>query len=146
MNKAFVKEPEQTGDATCPRCGSLGTAVTEITLDAQLPADKRRAIGEVGWFCPYAACSVVYFDLFERVVTVESLPKSVWPKDPEAPICGCFGLTREDIEADLAEGGVRRVRAVVARAKSAEARCATCAVSGQSCIGEVQRYYMQRRG
>ena len=28
----------------------------------------------------------------------------VYPKDPDAPICACFGLTRLDIEADVREG------------------------------------------
>lgn len=146
MNKAFVKEPDSTGPASCPRCGSLGTAVGEVTLDARLPGALRKSVGSTGWFCPYAACGVAYFDEFERTVEVAALPTAMYPKDPEAPICGCFGLTRDDIEADLAERGVRRVRELLARAKSAEARCTTCAADGQSCVAEVQRYYLQRRG
>ena len=52
---------------------------------------------------------------------------------------------RDDIEADLAEGGVRRTKECVTRAKSSEARCKTLAASGRSCVTEVQRYYMKRR-
>jgi hypothetical protein len=79
-------------------------------------------------------------------VTAEGLRHGVYPKDPRAAICGCFGLTADAIEADLAEGTVRRVRELIARAKGPEARCTTMAASGQSCIAEVQRYYMRRRG
>ena len=41
----------------------------------------------------------------------------VYPKDPQAPICACFGLTAEDVEADIREGGVTRVRALIEKAK-----------------------------
>jgi bacterioferritin-associated ferredoxin len=70
----------------------------------------------------------------------------VYPKDPQAPICACFGLTAEEVEADVAEGGVTRVRALIEKAKSPAAHCGTAAASGQSCIGEVQRYFMKLRG
>jgi len=55
-------------------------------------------------------------------------------------------LTAEDVEADIAEGGVTRVRAVIEKAKSPAANCRIRAASGQPCIGEVQRYYMKLRG
>jgi hypothetical protein len=89
---------------------------------------------------------VAYFDIFERTIRTEALRHPVYPKDPQAPICACFGLTADDVEADIAEGGVRRVRAIIDKAKGPEAHCRTAAASGQSCVGEVQRYYMKRRG
>jgi hypothetical protein len=146
MNKAFVKEPEQSGSGSCPRCGSAGLPVGAVTLDAHLPAAARRGLADAAFFCPYARCEVAYFDGFERTVAVAALDKPVYPKMPDAPICACFGLTRDDIEQDVREGVVTRTRNCVARAKSVEARCSVMAPSGHSCVAEVQRYYMQARG
>ncbi len=146
MNKAFIKEPEETGAAHCPRCGSLGVPVGNETLSAQLAAEDRRNLPETAFFCPFARCEVVYFDQFERTVTAERLPQPVYPKDPDAPICACFGFTCEEIEADVSEGGATRVRELLAKSKSPAARCTVLAPSGQCCMPEVQRYFMRLRG
>jgi hypothetical protein len=74
------------------------------------------------------------------------LRQAVYPKDPAAPVCTCFGLTRADIEQDVREGVVTRTKAVLEKAKSAEARCAETAANGHSCVAYVQKYYMQCRG
>jgi hypothetical protein len=146
LNKAFVREPDDHGSRNCPRCGSLGVAVGRETLSAQLKPDAAEYVWSMAFFCPFAQCDVAYFDLFERTISVDLLARPVWPKDPEAPLCCCFGLTRDDIEADVAEGSVRRTRAVIEKARSPEARCVRMAPSGQSCIAQVQRYYMKLRG
>jgi len=143
MNKAFVKEPEDTGAGHCPRCGSLGVAVGNETLSAQLAANDRRTLPDTAFFCQFARCEVVYFDQFERMVNTDRLPRPIYPKDPDAPICECFGLTCEDIEADVLEGGVRRVKELLA--KTPLAHCVTQAPSGQCCMPEVQRYFMKFR-
>ncbi len=145
MNKAFVREPDDTGQSTCPRCRSLGVAVHEATLAAHLQPAALEELADPAWFCPFPTCPVAYFDLFERVATVDSFIKPVYPKDPTAPICPCFGFAADEIEKDLAEGGVRRTRALVEKAKGPEAHCSTASPTGQSCVAEVQRYYMQRR-
>lgn len=145
MNKAFIKEAEATDSAKCPRCGSLGVAVGEETLAAHLPPDVRGEVARTAFFCPYPLCEVVYFDAFERSVIADRLNERIYPKDPDAPMCACFGFTADDIEQDLEEGGVRRVRELLAKAKGPEARCRVAAPSGQCCAGEVQRYYMRRR-
>ena len=145
MNKAFLREPDADADY-CPRCGTQGEPVGEETLRAQLPADCVGRLASSANFCPSARCDVVYFDVFERTVSTAELGRPVHPKDPTAPICACFGLTLDDIEADVREGGVARVRAAIERAKSPEACCMTRAVNGRSCIPYIQRCYMQRRG
>jgi len=145
MNKAFVREPDDTGEHACPRCGSRGQPVEGVTLDALLPGEARAAISEPAWFCPYPKCEVGYFDLFERNIPAASLVRLCFPKDPDAPLCSCFGLTCEDVEADVREGTVTRVKALLARSKSAEARCATMSPEGRTCMTEVQRYYMRIR-
>lgn len=145
MNKAFVKEPEPSADAYCPTCGALGVAVGSETLAAMVREEFRGSIGTPAFFCGHPTCDTDYFDLFDRHVPVAALERAVYPKDLAAPICPCFGLTCDDIEADLDEGGVRRVRSVVERAKSPEAHCLASSPTGRPCVAEVQRYYMRRR-
>lgn len=145
MNKAFVREPDDTGQGHCPKCGSLGVAVQEPTLRAHLPAEALAGLSSSAFFCPFAKCDVVYFDMFERVATTDTIATPVWPKDPSAPICDCFGFSEADIEDDLREGTPRRIRELLAKSKSPEARCQTAAISGQCCMAEVQRLYMKRR-
>lgn len=145
MNKAFVREVEDDGDR-CPRCGSAGHEVFAATLAAHLPEQERARIGEPSYFCPHPTCSVAYFDRFERTVAVSGLLRPVYPKDPQAPICPCFGLTCDDIEADAREGSVARLRQHRQRAESPEAHCGAAAPDGRSCLPAVQRHYFRSRG
>ena len=145
MNKAFVREPEATHDY-CPRCGARGLAVGEETLQAFLGPEARGQLAQSASFCPTPTCEVAYFDVLERFVLVSALRTPVYPKDPGAPICPCFGLTCDVIDQDVAEGVVQRTRAAVERAKSPEAECAVKSPTGRSCQAAVQAYYMKRRG
>lgn len=145
MNKAFVKEQEDAGDR-CPKCGSPGQVVFQATLEAHVPVDLQSQFSTTAYFCPNASCDVAYFDQFERVIAADSLVAPVYPKHSDAPICPCFGLTCEEIEADARAGEVARIREHLKRAQSDEARCSALAANGQSCIAAVQRHYMQSRG
>lgn len=145
MNKAFLKEDESGGQGRCPLCDGAGVPVGKETLDAFVRREGRREIADTAFYCPTPHCDAVYFDVFERVIRHEELTKPVYPKDPEAPMCGCFGLTRDDIEADIREGTPTRVRSLLAKARSDAARCVVCNVSGQTCVPDVQRYYMKHR-
>jgi hypothetical protein len=144
MNKAFVRDVEPTVDR-CPRCASIGQPVGTLTLDAFIQAEHRPQLGETACFCHSEICPVAYFDAFERLVTVDQLVKPIYPKDPLSPICGCFGLTCDEIEADVREGVATRTRALIERSKSPEARCSQMAPNGQSCVPDVQRYFMKIR-
>ena len=145
MNKAFVREPDQTVDY-CPRCGSKGEPVGDVTLKTHLSDEQRSRISNPAAFCPSPKCRVAYFDAFERVILAADLPRPVYPKDPNAPLCACFGVTRAEIEADVREGVVTCTKKVLENAKSAEARCSALAANGQSCEAYVQKYYLQCRG
>ena len=142
MNKAFVREPDQTAEY-CPRCGAQGESVGSETLETYLSVEQRGRVSPRANFCPSPRCAVAYFDGFERVILAADLGRAVFPKDPDAPICACFGLTREEIEQDVAEGVATRTRAILEKAKSAEAHCARLAANGRSCVAYVQKYYMQ---
>ncbi len=144
MNKAFVREPEQTVD-NCPRCGSKGNVVGVEALKSYLTDEQRRQLAEPVNFCPSPKCGVAYFDVLERVVMAAELARRVYPKDPTAPICACFGLTRQDIERDVEEGVVTRTKAVLEKARSPAARCAQMAANGEPCIAYVQKYCMECR-
>ena len=142
MNKAFIREPDRTADY-CPRCGSKGEPVGGETLRSLLTNEQLRAVAEPANFCPSPQCQVVYFDSFERTILTADLQHPVYPKDPTAPICPCFGLSREDIQRDVQDGVTTRVKAVIEKAKSSAARCRQMAANGQPCVAYVQKYYMQ---
>lgn len=142
MNKAFLREPEQT-DARCPGCQSVGQAVGPLTLNARLTPDVRKSLAESGYFCPNSRCQVVYYDDFEGDVLRVAFTAAIPLKDADAPLCACFGVTRDDIEADVEEGGVARTRAAVLKAQSDEARCTTLAPNGRTCAPELQRYFLR---
>lgn len=144
MNKAFLREPDQDVDR-CPRCGSPGQAVGPETLESFLSAGARRQLAQSANFCPYPQCDVAYFDMFGRFVLTGALERPIYPKDPAAPICGCFALTRDQIDQDVSEGVVTRVKALLSRARSSDARCSVKAANGQSCVPAVQRYYMKKK-
>jgi hypothetical protein len=114
-------------------------------LKSYLTDEQRRGLAEPVSFCPSPKCGVAYFDVLERAVMASELARAVYPKDPTAPICACFGLTRQDIEQDVAEGVVARTKAVLEKAKSSQARCAQMAANGEPCIAYVQKYYMECR-
>jgi hypothetical protein len=145
MNKAFVREPDDTGERACPQCGSRGLPVGAVTLKALLPEGSGYSLSDPAWFCPYPKCEVGYFDLFERTAPALALARLCYPKDPSGVLCSCFGLTLDDVESDVREGVVTRVKALLARSKSPEAHCVTTAPDGRSCMTEVQRYYMKFR-
>jgi hypothetical protein len=144
MNKAFVREPDTTADY-CPRCGAQGQPVGREAMRRYVRAEQLRTVSDPAAFCPTPTCAVAYFDGFERTILVGDLAQPVYPKDPDAPICACFGLTRRDIEQDVSEGVVTRVRTILDKSKTPAARCADMSANGQCCVAYVQKYYMQCR-
>ena len=95
------------------------------------------------WFCPFPKCEATYFNQYNVVVSVDELVRPVYPKDPDAPICACFGLCYDDVAADVAEGLPTRVRDLLAKTKTSAAKCATLAADGRCCDGAVQELYLR---
>jgi hypothetical protein len=145
MNKAFVREPEDDGRAYCPRCKSLSVEVGPEPLDTHVRPDARGKLRDRAWFCNFARCDVAYFNDFDAVVTVDELNAPVYPKDPDAPICACFGFTYDDVVADARDEKPLRIRALLAKSKSPEARCRAAAPDGRCCMTAVQELYMRLR-
>jgi hypothetical protein len=146
MNKAFVREPEFDGRAYCPRCSAVGVPVGTGPLDRHIRPASRSKLRDAAWYCSYPRCDVAYFNLFESVVTLDELTAPVYPYDLDAPLCACFGLTYDDVEADVREGVPTRIRQLLNKSQSPEANCHMLAVDGQCCMREVQKLYMKLRG
>jgi len=145
MNKAFTREPD-ADDALCPRCGSRGDSVPESAVSHFAPAELRKQLADTVYFCPVASCPVVYFDAMEGAIESGAIAQAVYPKDPAASLCGCFGFTIDDVQDDVFDTMPRRIRELLAKSKSPEARCATAAVNGRCCLPEVQRLYFKLKG
>lgn len=114
-------------------------------MDAHCRDEVRSRIREAAWFCSYPKCDVAYFNTLDVVIGVEELRAPIYPKDLDAPLCSCFGFTMDDIMADVDDGTPTRIRALLAKSQSPEARCAELAPDGQCCMREVQRLYIKHR-
>ncbi len=145
MNKAFVREPDSDARLLCPRCTGPGKSVGNGPIETYVPAGMRSQLLDTAWYCNNPDCDVAYFNMFEQFVRVTELLAPVYPHDLNAPLCACFGFTLDDVEADVGEGQPVRIRALLARSQSPEARCQTLAADGQCCMREVQRLYMKFR-
>ncbi|MDZ4657700.1 MAG: hypothetical protein SH868_09005 [Bythopirellula sp.] len=145
MNKAFVREPEDDGRAFCPRCHSLGFEVGPGPLDAHIRPESRSKLSDAAWFCNFPRCDVAYFNQFDAVVSVDELTAPVYPKDLNAPLCACFGLTYDEVAADVQDGTPTRIRELLAKSKSPDAHCRTQAADGRCCLTAVQELYMKLR-
>ncbi len=143
MNKAFVREPDEPDDLHCPRCGGLGAAVSNATIAAQVREGVASSLGSSACFCVSPTCEVAYFDGFDQIITTAQLRQPVYPKDPEAPICACFGLKAADVIADAKAGNPAGVRMLIERSQGRQPICETRAVSGRCCADEVQRIYLR---
>jgi hypothetical protein len=146
MNKAFVREPEADGRAYCPQCGTLGLPVGAGPLDKYVRPQSRAKMRDAAWFCNFPRCEVAYFNEFEEIVLAEELTQPVYPKNFDAPLCACFGLSYADVETDVRDGTPKRVRELLAKSKSPAANCANLAADGRCCMAAVQELYMKLRG
>jgi hypothetical protein len=100
-----------------------------------------------GWFCGFGRCEVAYFTTLDVVVTIDELVGPVFPKDLDAPICVCCGITYDQIVAGSDAPVPLRLREIIAYSKSDQARCSTLAPDGKSCCSVVQELFMKlRRG
>ena len=145
MSKAFTRDPDPQ-EPRCPLpagCGSTGMPVGRKTLLAQLPESLARAFSESAYYCANPRCKVAYFDAWGTLAPASALRRTSYPKDPEAPLCSCFGITAEQIRDEAKAGRKDLVRDLVARSASAEARCETEAPCGISCVVEARRVFLR---
>jgi len=137
-----MKEGE-TPDPRCPSCQTLGEPVGAVTLGAQLSAEDRAALGERAYYCSNPACPIAYFSAWDATVPVIRLKSRSWPKDPDAPLCPCFGLTAADIVADARSGRKNRVLEIREEADAPDSRCPGLSPDGRSCMAQVMRLFRE---
>jgi hypothetical protein len=142
MSRAFVRDPEP-GEPRCPGCGALGDAVGLPTLEAHLPAEARSTLSGAAFYCVNPDCRTAYYNAWGSGVPVEKLTSPAWPKDPDAPICPCFGLRAEDVAADARDGRKDRVKDLMDRSQGADAKCALRCPDGRSCLPRVLRLFRE---
>jgi len=114
-------------------------------LDAHILSESRIKLGTTAWFCSYPPCEVAYFDQLGGIVRVGELISPVYPKSEQAPICPCFHFTVEEIELDVESSVPQRIRDLLLKSQSAEARCGVLAADGRCCLTEVKRLYLRLR-
>jgi len=76
-------------------------------------------------------------------VPADRLASTAWPKDPEAPICPCFGITAAQVSEDARDGHKERVKELMERSKGPEARCAERCPDGRPCLPRVLRLFRE---
>ena len=134
MNKAFVREPEDDGREYCPRCRSLGVPVEAGPLDSHIRTESRASSATMPGSATSRAATSPTSTSSTRSSRSTSSPAPVYPKDPDAPICACFGFNYDDVVADVRDGTPTRIRALLAKSKSPEAHCQTLAADGRCCM------------
>jgi len=113
------------------------------TLEAQLPAEARAPLGTAAFYCVNPSCRTAYFNAWGAAVADDRLARPAWPKDPDGPICPCFGVRVEEVQADAREGKKERVRDLVERSKGPEARCRERCPDGRPCVPRVLRLFRE---
>ena len=145
MNKAFVKE-DNDRQPRCPEpdgCGGPGVSVSLTTLGAQVPeADAARLSDEVLYYDD-PNCEVAYFDPWGASIPASRVSSPTWPKDPSAPLCPCFGLSREDVIEDAGRRDPLRIRELMKKAEGPDASCQTSTPDGKCCLTLVRRLYFR---
>ena len=142
MSRAFIKEPD-VPDPTCPECGAAGEAVGPTTMKAHLPPEDCTLLGDAAFYCSGDSCMTAYFTAWGSKVPAARMTGSAWPKDPDAPICNCFGMTAGEVIQDALDGQRDRVRDLMRRSEGPEARCRICAPDGVSCMKRVLRLFRE---
>jgi hypothetical protein len=142
MSRAFMRDPEP-GEPRCPSCGALGEPVGARTLEAQIPAAARAALGAAAFYCENPACRIAYFTAWGASVPDGPLNSPAYPKNPEAPVCPCFGIPAGEVLADAREGRKDRMKDLVERSKGPEARCIERCPDGKSCMPRVMRLFRE---
>lgn len=137
-----MKDPEP-GDPRCPSCGGLGEAVGAPTLEAQVSREDRATLGGPAFYCENPACRTAYFNAWGAKVPDARLKTIPYPKNPDGPVCVCFGVPAADITGDAREGRKDRVKALLDRAKGPEARCVETCPDGKSCQARVNRLFRE---
>jgi hypothetical protein len=142
MSRAFMKESEQP-EPRCPECSALGEAVGLATLKGHLEAEDCSSLGDKAFYCVNSGCHVAYFTPWGVSVPFERMTRTSYPKDPEGPICPCFGMTVADVVEDARKGNRDRIRDLATRSQGPHSRCVENCPDGTTCLPRVLRLFRE---
>ena len=137
-----MKESEQA-DPRCPECGALGAEVGRVTLQGHLGADDCSRLGARAYYCVNSGCPTAYFNTWGVSIPFERMTRTAYPKDPEGPICPCFGVNVSDIVGDARAGKRERIRDLTTRSQGPQARCVETCPDGETCLPRVLRLFRE---
>ena len=124
----------------CPRCGTRGRTVPEVTLELLLEPGVARGEGPHR-FCRNPICEVVYFaERGGAVLGRDALTVRVGFKEDasDRPVCYCFGYSAADIGADVAATGTSSIPDIITEhCRRGEDRCPETNPQGSCCLGNV---------
>ena len=136
MNKAFVREPEDDGPRVLPALQNAGPPGRLWPVRyAHPPRVPRKDAGRRLVLRVPALRSCLLQPLRRRSPDGRAQIAGL-PHDPNTPICACFGLTYDDVEADVHDGTPTRIRELLAKSKSSEAQCHKLAADGICCMAQ----------
>ena len=104
MNKAFVREPDDTGRAALSGLRVAGRVGPARNLASARQAGSGWRPGRDGVLLPVSAVRGRVLRHVRAARHDGSPAAGVYPKDPQAPICACFGMTADEVEADARRG------------------------------------------
>jgi len=136
-------KPTVVGKPPCPRCGTSGRPVPDVTLHTLLDPEVAKPLLAVErWFCPTTGCDVLYYGADGRLVEKSAAKVRVGIKETEdpVPLCYCFGFTLADIRREIAETGGCTIPARIAAAmRESGCQCEAKNPSGACCLGDVAK-------
>lgn len=136
----------------CPHCSNRGRFIDTQTVKSMLaiPLYVVRAVRY--FFCPTAACPIVYFseDGVQRFVE-EDLRERVYqkhPTDEDVLICYCFRHTLGEIRAEGEQTSQSTATATITESITVGTQTGQCACDirnpqGSCCLGNVRRALRQ---
>lgn len=101
---------------------------------------------EKHYFCGTTDCEVVYFDSQNKKYRFEDIKEVIYQKDDSlsAPICYCFGWTREKIKLAIANGNIPSpLEHIRENIKENRCGCEFNNPQGSCCLGNVTKYIKQ---
>jgi len=137
-----MKESEQA-EPRCPECGALGEQVGLVTLKGHLEPDDCSSLGERAYYCVNSGCHTAYFNTWGVSVPFERMTRTAYPKDPEAPLCPCFGMSVSDVVEDARQGKRDRIRDLATKSQGPDARCAETCPHGVTRLPRVLRLFRE---
>lgn len=127
----------------CPRCNSVGSPVSQKTVQAILVPDAAAAFPSASArFCRTQTCEVLYYAADGAVAEKSAARVRVGLKESEdpVPLCYCFGFSRADVRKELEQSGTSTIPArITAEVQARRCSCEVKNPAGVCCLGEVNK-------